>query len=134
MIVVDSSVWIDHFNAVDSPEERALRDLIATEEPVGIVDLCLTEILRGFRSEKDANLAMGFLISFPQLEVSGPGDHIQAAALYRRARKSGVTVKGSVDLLVASLCIQHEARLLHKDRDFDQLATVSDLKVWKPTG
>lgn len=132
MIVVDSSVWIDLFNGVENEVVEELDSLISNQQPIGLVELSLTEVLRGCTSEQDADLVARKLVSFPLIEVNSPNDHIRAANLYREARSSGVTVKGSVDLLVASRCIDLDAFLLHRDKDFDHLARVTDLKIWEP--
>ena len=132
LIVVDSSVWVDFFNGIDNEQVAELESLIYRQEPVGLVELSMTEVLRGCVSEEEADTAARKLLSFPLIEISSPNDHVRAAKLYRDARSSGVTVKGSVDLLVASKCIEYDAFLLHKDKDFDNLARVSDLKIWNP--
>lgn len=131
LIVVDSSVWIDFFNDVPGPEVDELVRLIGAEMPVGLAGPCLTEILRGCRTEEDAARVLDTLSGFPLIDTSGPETHILAASIYRKARSSGVTVRGTVDLLVAALCIENEAWLLHQDRDFINLAKFSDLKIWE---
>lgn len=129
MIIVDSSVWIDHFNGVDAPHARRLLELIETDAHLGVVDLMFAEVLQGFRTELDATMADAALSVFDTVTTNGLEDARVAASLYRTARQKGVTVRSTIDALIAAVCIREGAALLHNDRDFTQLATVSDLEV-----
>lgn len=129
VIIVDSSVWIDHFNSVGSSEAGLLTELIEADAVVGIVDLCLTEVLQGFRRDRDVELVATSLLSFQIVRLGELDDHFRAAELYRTARRNGRTVRSTIDCLIASVCIREDAALLHRDRDFDDLASCSDLKV-----
>lgn len=129
MIVVDSSVWVDHFNAVGSPEAVLLRELIRSDADVGIVDLCLTEILQGFRRDRDLDLVSASLLAFPILALQSAHDHLQAAELYRTARRRGHTIRSTIDCLVAAVCVREDSLLLHRDRDYDRLASCSALRI-----
>jgi len=134
LILVDSSVWIDAIRGKQEPQCETLAELLARGEVVCLNSLILTEVLRGSHSDDELNHVARQLRRLPFLELDAPHDHIQASRLYRSARASGVTVSGVADLLIAATCIEFEATLLHNDRDFDNLATVSDLKVWRPAG
>lgn len=132
MIVTDTSVWVDYLNDVWTPQSKELRRLLQANEAVCLTELVLTEILQGYRREEEAADVGGILLSFPILGLEGPDDYLAAAGMYRKARSAGITLRSLVDILIAVPCIRHEALLLHNDRDFDQLAKVSDLKVWQP--
>ncbi len=132
MIVIDSSVWIELFNDSDAREVEELVRLLRSEEVVAITGLILTEVLRGCSSEQEARRVARELVALPLLELSAPEDHMEAARLFRQARSAGVTVRKTTDLLIAATCIKFEASLLHRDRDFDHLAKVTELKVWGP--
>lgn len=132
MIVADSSAWIDFLNQSESEVAAELERILRADQPLAITSLILTEVLRGLRSDEAAERVSRTFLGMPFLELDLPEDHLEAAALYRRARGSGVTVRNTVDLLIATTCIKYGATLLHRDRDFDQLASVSDLSVWKP--
>lgn len=134
MIVVDSSVWIDHLNEVETPQVREMRALVATDAMVGLTGVILTEVLRGISSNEEADLVERQLSGFLFLEMNGFDDHAEAARLFRRARSAGITLRNMADLLIATPCIREDAWLLHSDRDFDNLATVSDLKIWRQNG
>ena len=129
MIVVDSSVWIDHFNAVESDEASLLRDLIRSDADVGIVDLCLSEILQGFRRERDVDLVSATLLVFPVLAPQSTHDHLYAAELYRTARRRGHTIRSTIDCLIAAVCVREGSTLLHRDRDYDRIASCSSLRI-----
>ena len=133
MIVVDSSVWIDHLNGVTTPEVEELGILVASNVLVCVTGVIFTEVLRGISSEEQFELVEHDLSGFTFLRMNSPRDFADAANLYRLARSAGVTVRNSADCLIAAPCIREGAWLLHNDRDFDNLAKVSDLKIWKPT-
>ena len=131
MIVVDTSVWIDILNDVPSTGARRCADLIGGGEPVALTDVILTEILQGLRSEREARLVERHLRAFPILRLEGLDDFILAADLYRRARRAGLTIRRSLDCLIAAPCVRTGAPLLHADADFDRLASCTPLRIWK---
>lgn len=130
MIVVDSSVWIDHFNGVDAPHTATFARLVEADAALGIVDLMVAEILQGFRSERDADRAEHALLMFAVVPTNGVDDAIAAASLFRTARRAGITGRSTIDCLIAAVCIRIDSPLLHNDRDFDRLAEVSPLRVF----
>lgn len=132
MIVVDTSVWIDHFNGNATPQSALLRELVEADAEIGIVDVCLTEILQGFRRERDAEEVGAILLAFSILHLHALDDYLSAADLFRSARRRGRTIRSTIDCLIATACIRNEAPILHRDRDFDQIAGVSDLEVLVP--
>lgn len=120
MILVDSSVWIDYFNDVRTSETDRLEDLLGRRW-VGVGDLILTEVLQGFRSEKDFAAARRLLGSLPFEPMLGRALAIAAAQNYRRLRAAGVTVRKTIDVMIATFCIERGYALLHSDRDFDPM-------------
>lgn len=126
MIVVDSSVWIDYFNGIAS-EETDLLDRLLGHEVVVIGDLILTEVLQGFRSDRDFNKARRLLQTLVLREMLGKNLAIKSAQNYRRLRSKGVTVRKTIDVIIATFCIENRLPLLHCDRDFDPM--VSHLKL-----
>ena len=128
MILVDTSVWIDFFNRIDSAEAVYLRACIADMHPLILPGLVLTEILVGMRTAADADRVAGVLSAFettPQLDLT---DYQKAAELYRECRSHGLTVRSIIDCLIAQLCLRYGYELLAKDRDFDSIARVFPLK------
>ena len=130
MIVVDTSVWIDVLNDTASPQARRCVELIETGEPIALTDVVLTEILQGLRTEREARLVERHLRAFPVLRLDDLDDYVLAAALYRTARHAGVTIRKTLDCLIAAPCVRTGAPLLHADEDFDRLASCTPLRLW----
>ena len=128
MILVDSSVWIDYFQGAITPQTEELDGLLGSE-PVAIGDLILTEVLQGFAGERDFHTARRVLESLTVVELCGPAIAIQAAKNFRILRKLGVTVRKTIDTVIATRCIESGYRLLHNDRDFDAFAKHLGLQV-----
>lgn len=118
MILADSSVWIDFFNGRSSPETDRLDSLIG-REPILMGDLVMTEVLQGFRHQRDFESARRLLANFPMIEIAGPDVAVQSARNFRRLRSLGVTVRKTIDCLIATRCIESGHALLFSDRDFD---------------
>ena len=122
MILVDSSIWIDYFNGVGSAQTDALDQRLGIDL-VAVGDLMLVEVLQGFRRERDYREARKLLGSLPQCELLGREMALRSAENYRALRKRGVTVRKSIDVIIASYCIEHAIPLLYSDRDFDPFVT-----------
>ena len=118
MILVDSSVWIDYFRGTSTPEAEKLDSLLGTE-PVATGDLILTEVLQGFVSDRDFNQAKKLLTSLVIVDLAGRDIAIQAAKNFRVLRALGITVRKTIDTVIATRCIESRLSLLYSDRDFD---------------
>lgn len=118
MILVDSSVWIDHFRNVDSTATQRLGALLPFKR-VLMGDLILAEVLRGFRSDLEFQRARGLFEQLPCIDLGGKDLAVQAARNYRSLRAHGVTAAGMIDTLIATLCIEEDLALLYSDQDFD---------------
>lgn len=128
MIFVDSSVWIDYFNGVSSEASDLLnlhlgRDMLITG------DIVLTEVLQGFTRDDDFEEAKRLLTSFEIHQVTNPVISIKSAENYRFLRKKGITIRKTIDTLIATHCIENNLTLLHADRDFLPFATHLELDV-----
>jgi predicted nucleic acid-binding protein len=130
VIVVDTSVWIDVLN--DTPAPRATRcvELIEAGQPIALTDVILTEILQGLRSDREATRVERHLRAFPILRLAEIDDLVLAAKLYRAARRAGVTIRKTLDCLIAAPCVRTGVPLLHADADFDRLAACTPLRIW----
>lgn len=117
MILVDSSVWIDYFNGVATRESELL-DTFLGAEPLLTGDLILTEVLQGFRSDRDFRRAKAALETLIFEPMVGHDIAVASARNYRKLRAGGVTVRKTIDVLIATFCIAGGHRLLHSDRDF----------------
>ena len=133
MIVVDTSVWVDVLNGNETKKAKLCAQLIETGEPVALTDIVFTEILQGLRSEQEASSVETHLRAFPILRLDGLDDFALAAELYRSARRAGVTIRKTLDCLIAAPCVRTGAPLLHADADFDRLAGCTDLRLY-PSG
>lgn len=117
MIVVDSSVWIDYFLGVINPETDRLERLIGTQ-PVAAGDLILTEVLQGFRAERDYQVAKALFEHVTLFEMLGVDMAIQSAGNFRALRKRGITIRKTADVIIATFCIDKRLPLLFRDKDF----------------
>lgn len=127
MIVVDTAVWADWFNDADSPAIRRL-DVALERQDVGLVPAILTEVLQGFRADGDFDRARGLLVQLPVLALDIDG-HVAAARLFRRLRSRGVTVRGTIDCIIAQTCITAGVELLSTDQDFTAIARHTPLRL-----
>lgn len=118
MILVDSSVWIDYFRGVASPQTDRL-DRLLDEELIAIGDLILAEVLQGFDRDRDFNTAQKFLITLTIIELGGKEIAVRAAKNYRKLRALGVTPRKTIDAIIATRCIESDLPLLYGDRNFD---------------
>lgn len=131
MLVVDSSVWIDFFNARESVARQELRRLLEDGSMrLVIPDLVLYEVLRGFREERALRQARLLLQTLSVETCGGESLALAAAEHYRHLRARGITVRSSIDVMVAAFCIENDYLLLHSDRDYDALAAHRGLRVW----
>jgi predicted nucleic acid-binding protein len=128
MIFLDSTVLIDYFNGVENWQVRKL-DSILGMEVIVIGDYVLTEVLQGFRSDQDFQRAKTSLKSFPCFNICGEEIAIKSAQNYRTLRKKGITIRKTIDMIIATFCIENNYTLFHNDRDFDPIEEHLKLKV-----
>jgi len=130
MILVDSSVWIDYFkDARNSQTDRLDALLAGADEELGVADLVVFEVLRGFSAPKTKDHAQALLLTTRVVEIGGLDNALLAAAHYSALRAQGYTVRSPVDVLLASYCIRYGHMLLHRDADFDVMAALRGLQV-----
>ena len=128
MILVDSSVWIDYFQGRITAQTEKLDGLLG-QEPLAIGDLILTEVLQGLDDEREFQDARKMLTSLIVVELGGREIAVQAAKNFRALRRLGVTVRKTIDTVIATRCIESGDDLLHSDRDFDPFAKHLGLRV-----
>jgi predicted nucleic acid-binding protein len=117
MILVDSSVWIDYFNGRDTSQTSKLDELLGVEL-LGIGDIILTEVLQGFRIDADYDTAKQVLTSLTVFNMLGIESAIKSADNFRILRKRGITIRKTVDVIIATFCIENDHALLFSDKDF----------------
>ena len=131
MILVDSSVWIDYFRGARNLQTEQLDLLLEQgDADIGVADLVVFEVLRGFNSPRAQQEAQTMLLSIAVVEIGGISNAMNAAVLYRRLREQGRTVHSPIDVLLASYCMTHGHTLLHRDADFESLQTLGGLNTW----
>ncbi len=128
MILVDTTVWIDYFNGVQSWQVDAL-DSFLSEELILIGDIILAELLQGFDKDTDFKKVKEALEPFECMDLGGKKLAIKTASNFRYLRSKGVTIRKTVDMLIGTWCIESKIELLHNDKDFDQIALHLPLKV-----
>jgi len=128
VIFVDSSVWIDYFNGHQSRSVELLESVLGSE-PLLIGDIVLTEVLQGFRSDRDYRVARDLLTSFTVENVLNTELALLSARNFRYLRKRGITVRKTLDSIIATFCISKGLFLLHSDRDFDPFEEHLGLQV-----
>ena len=131
VLVVDSSAWIDFFNARDTPARVELRRLLDDGQTRLVVpDLVLYEVLRGFRDERAARRTRVLLQTLSVETCGGESIALAAAEHYRDLRARGITIHSAIDVMIAAFCIERDYLLLHSDPDYDALAAHCGLRVW----
>lgn len=118
MILVDSSVWVDYFRGSATPQADRLDELLGAV-PIAVGDLILTEVLQGFGPEREFNEARRLLTALEVVNLGGLDVAIEAARNYRKLRELRVTIRKTIDTVIATRCIIDGLQLLHSDRDFD---------------
>jgi len=132
VILVDSSVWIDYFRgASNRPVEQLVAWLQGGDAPVdlGVADLVVFEVMRGFASPTAQRRARDLLLGLDVVEIGGLDNALRAAEHYSALRAQGYTVRSPIDVLLASYCIAQGHMLLHRDADFDVMAALRGLQV-----
>ena len=125
MTLVDTSIWIEVFRARDP---LPLEELVEFEDVVTCLPV-VQEVLQGFREERYWRIAREALFALPIVESPMEAAvYLEAASLYRSARRGGVTVRSSIDCLIAACAMRHDLEVLHRDRDFTALARVTALR------
>ncbi len=132
MILVDSSVWIDYFRGDRNKyTDRLDTSLQSADEDLGVADLVVFEVMRGFSRPAEKRRAHALLTTLDVVEIGGLENAVHAAEHYLELRAQGYTIRSPIDILLASYCITHKHLLLHRDADFDVMETLRGLKVWK---
>jgi predicted nucleic acid-binding protein len=131
VLVVDSSVWIDFFNDAEHPAVELLSLMLDRGEMrIVVPDLVLYEVLRGFREEADYRAAKRLMEGLHVQDTASAALALAAAGHYRNLRSQGITVRSSIDVLVATFCIEHDYALLHRDRDYEAFEQRRGLRTW----
>jgi hypothetical protein len=130
MIVADTSVWIDYVKGIDAPHTNILDyELVCNRVITG--DIIIVEFLQGFKNDREYLIAKQIMDNLEYRDFLGKDTALQAAANYRKLRKHGVTVRKTIDVIIATFCIENGFSLIHNDRDFDPMEEFLGLAVKK---
>jgi hypothetical protein len=127
--MVDSSVWIDAFNGVNSRQVKELSNILGKEN-IFVGDFILTEVLQGVHNDEDFNDIKSALKEFPCVRLLNKEIAIKSAENYRALRKTGITIRKTIDVIIATFCMENNFILLHNDRDFDPMEKYLGLNVY----
>jgi len=128
VILVDTSVWIDYFGGAETPEVKLLDGMFGRTR-LAIGDLILAEVLQGITDDRQFDLVRKTLDTFTQIDLGGHEIAVKAAKNFRVLRALGVTVRKTIDSIIATRCLEDGLTLLHSDRDFAPFAAHLGLKV-----
>ncbi|MBA2416575.1 MAG: PIN domain nuclease [Geodermatophilaceae bacterium] len=129
MILADTSAWIEYDRATGSAVDERLSQLIASDGPLAVTEPVVMEVLAGARSdEREADLRR-LLLRFPLLHFDAVTDFGAAADIYRRCRRTGVTPRGMIDCMIASVARRRGVALLAHDADLDRIARVVGVDI-----
>jgi predicted nucleic acid-binding protein len=120
MILVDTSVWIDYFKGISAPHTDLL-DYELQHNRVIMGDLIMTELLQGFRADREYHTAKSLIDTLEYRDMAGRKIALKAAENFRFLRKRGITIRKTIDVIIASFCIENWLPLLHHDGDFDRM-------------
>jgi predicted nucleic acid-binding protein len=118
MWIVDSSVWIDYFGGEMTLQTELLHTALG-QRAIGLGDIILCEVLQGYRRQNDFEAARQALLRFPVYTIGGTEIALKSAQNYRFLRQRGITIRKTIDCLIATFAIERDFSLLHSDRDFD---------------
>jgi predicted nucleic acid-binding protein len=128
MWIVDSSVWIDYFGGRVTLQTDLLHAALGWEA-IALGDIILCEVLQGYRRQRDYDAAREALLQFPVYSIGGTEIALKSAENYRILRRQGITVRKTIDCLIATFAIDRGFTLLHSDRDFDPFERYLGLRV-----
>ncbi len=128
--VVDTSIWVSYYNSVKDENSELVNKLIDNDEII-VLPIILQEILQGIKKDNVFALTKELLLSYHYPEIDTVKAAIRAAQLYRYLRQKGVTIRKPNDCLIGAICIDNNIPLLHNDKDFDNIAKHTSLKIYK---
>jgi predicted nucleic acid-binding protein len=130
--IIDTSTWIDYFNTIINDKTNAADKLLEGKSVI-ILPVILQEILQGIREKETFDSVKGLLLSLEFFQFNEVGAAIDAASLYRFLKTKGITIRKPNDCLIAVVCINNNIPLLHNDKDFNNIAKYTTLKIYKST-
>ena len=131
MILVDTSVLIDFLKGVTNRATKKFRSVLHQKIPFGINSFIYQEVLQGAKSEREYENLRKYLITQYFFHLSDPVDSFtRAARIYFNCRQKGITIRSTIDCIIAQTAIEHNLHLLHNDKDFEAMTEVIKLKFY----
>ena len=131
IVIIETGVWVDFFRGIRNPQtEWVLRELGG--RMLGTLDLILCEVLQGIPKDADYERTKQHVLRLAVFNTGGESMALESAQNYRRLRTRGITIRKTIDCIIATYCIRNGFALLHKDRDFDPFETHLGLRVVRP--
>jgi len=131
MLLVDTTVWIDYFVDRTTPEVTHLIAAVVQRENICLCGVVVTEILQGISNLKEYHQVSSVLQNLIFLNMSWE-THVAAAEIYRTLRRRGITIRKTIDCMIAAVALENDIPLLHRDRDFDPIKKYCGLKIYEP--
>ncbi|MFH0948656.1 MAG: PIN domain nuclease [Elusimicrobiota bacterium] len=128
MTLIDTTVWIDFLNGVDTSQVNLLTEIIK-EGNICISGIIITEILQGIKDDREFEEVKNLLTDIPVYETRGIYTYLHAAQIYRKCKREGYTLRKTIDCVIAAIALENDLMLLHNDRDFDLIAKCVGLKA-----
>jgi len=128
MVLVDTTVWVDLFSGLTTPQVIVLESLILKREDICLCGVILTEVLQGIRDDKEHAKTQAIFSNLLYLPMTRE-TFLLAAHIYRSLRARGITIRNSIDCMIAAVCIENKVALLHHDRDFALISKKFDLEI-----
>ena len=130
MTLIDTSAWVEYFRATGSGAHLQVRRVLESDRPLHTSEVIVMEVLAGGRDEAHTARLRALLARCEFVPIDGLGDYEAAAAIFRRCRRVGETVRALTDCLIAAVAIRSEIDVLQADRDFDVIARHTDLELF----
>jgi len=132
MILVDTSVLIDYFRGIENKSTKMFHQILEKGIPFGINHIIYMEVLQGAKTERDYKALKKYLDTQTFYEVKrGKESYAEAAKMYFKLRQKGVTVKSTMDCLIAEAAMENDLFLLHNDQDFSRISKNFPVKIWE---
>lgn len=130
MILVDTSVWIDYFNGFNDEEKvKKLIEALKKEEDLYVTDIILTEILQGIKEDSKYTIVKNSILALKFVHAKNYKTYIYASDIYRECRKNGITIRKTIDCLIAAIAIENNLIILSKDKDFVNISKIIDINL-----
>lgn len=128
--VIDTSIWINYFNSIQDENSKLVNHLI-DKDAIIVLPIILQETLQGIKEDRIFALTKELMLSYKFIKINHIYTAITSADLYRFLRLKGITIRKPNDCLIAAICIENKIPLFHNDKDFDNIAKYTSLKIYK---